>query len=79
MGMSMPVIDGDAATRQIKVLLPKTRVIAVSMHDQPEKIEAMYQAGAEAYVLKTASSEELLAAIRAESRTANSVPREPTL
>jgi DNA-binding NarL/FixJ family response regulator len=45
--------------------LPETRVIALSMYDQAEKIEAMYRAGAESYVLKTAPSEELLAAIRA--------------
>ncbi len=64
MDMSMPVIEGDEATRQIKAYLPDTRVIAISMYDQAEKIEAMYQAGAERYVLKTAPSEELLAAIR---------------
>ena len=64
MDMSMPLIEGDQATRQIKAFLPQTRVIAVSMYDQPEKIEAMYRAGAESYVLKTAPSEELLAAIR---------------
>jgi PAS domain S-box-containing protein len=67
MDMSMPVIDGDAATRQIKLLLPQVRVIAVSMYDQPEKMEAMYKAGAERYVLKTAPSQELLAAIRGRS------------
>ncbi len=64
MDVSMPMIEGDEATRQIKAYLPQTRVVALSMHDQPEKIEAMYRAGAESYVLKTAPSEELLAAIR---------------
>ena len=43
---------------------PKTRVIALSMYDEADKKERMYQAGAEGYVLKTASAEELLAAIR---------------
>ncbi len=64
MDMSMPLIEGDEATRQIKTYLPETRVIAISMYDQTEKIDAMYRAGAESYVLKTAPSEELLAAIR---------------
>jgi DNA-binding NarL/FixJ family response regulator len=67
MDMSMPVIEGHEATRQIKACLPRTRVIALSMYDQAEKIEAMSRAGAERYVLKTAPSEELLAAIRGES------------
>ena len=64
MDVSMPLIDGDEATRQIKMHLPKTRVIALSMYEQAEMVERMYRAGAESYVLKTAPSEELLAAIR---------------
>ena len=67
MDASMPLMSGEEATRQIKTLLPKTRVIALSMYDESEKMEMMYQAGAEGYVLKTASSEELLAAIRGSS------------
>jgi len=66
MDMSMPVIEGDEATRQIKAYLPQTRVIAISMYDQAEKADAMYRAGAESYILKTAPSEELLAAIRGQ-------------
>ncbi len=64
MDVSMPLMSGDQATRQIKTCLPQTRVIALSMYDEPGKVETMYRAGAESYVLKTAPSEELLAAIR---------------
>jgi PAS domain S-box-containing protein len=64
MDVAMPLIDGNQATRQIKEHLPKIRVIALSTYNEPETMEKMYQAGAESYVLKTASSEELLAAIR---------------
>ncbi len=64
MDVSMPLIDGDEATRQIKEHLPQTRVIAFSTYNEPETMEKMYQAGAEGYVLKTASAEELLGAIR---------------
>ncbi len=64
MDVAMPLINGDEATRQIKMHLPGTRVIALSMYDEPEKMETMQRAGAERYVLKTAPSEELLAAIR---------------
>jgi PAS domain S-box-containing protein len=64
MDVAMPLINGDDATRQIKRHLPRTRVIALSMYEETDVKTAMHQAGAESYVLKTASSEELLAAIR---------------
>jgi CheY-like chemotaxis protein len=64
MDIAMPLLDGDAATRQIKACRPQTRVIALSMHEEPEMREAMHEAGVESYVLKTAPAEELLAAIR---------------
>ncbi len=64
MDVSMPLMSGDQATRQIKAYLPKIRVIALSMYDEADKKERMYQAGAEGYILKTVSAEELLAAIR---------------
>jgi PAS domain S-box-containing protein len=64
MDVSMPLISGDQATQQIKAYLPKTRVIALSMYDEADKKQKMFEAGAEAYILKTVSAEELLAAIR---------------
>ncbi len=64
MDVSMPVISGDEATRQIKEYLPQTRVIALSMYDEAQVTDRMRGAGAAAYLLKTAPSEELLAAIR---------------
>jgi CheY-like chemotaxis protein len=64
MDVSMPLIDGDEATRQIKKHLPNTRVVALSMFEEPDTIRRMHAAGAEAYILKTAPSEDLLAAIR---------------
>jgi PAS domain S-box-containing protein len=67
MDVSMPLIDGDEATRHIKTRLPRTRIIALSTYNEPEMIQRMYRAGAEDYVLKTASSEELLAAIRGQA------------
>jgi PAS domain S-box-containing protein len=64
MDVAMPLINGDDATRQIKLHLPRTRVIALSMYEDAEEVEKMRQAGAEGYILKTAPSEQLLAAIR---------------
>jgi len=64
MDVSMPLMNGDEATRQIKKLNPDMRVIALSMFEDSEMIQKMYRAGAESYVLKTAPSATLLAAIR---------------
>jgi PAS domain S-box-containing protein len=68
MDVAMPLIDGDDATRQIKRHLPATRVIALSMYEEPDMVERMRRAGAEGYILKTAPSEELLGAIRGKPR-----------
>ncbi len=64
MDASMPVMAGDEATRQIKLHLPKIRVIGLSMFDEPQMSRRMHLAGAEMYLLKSAPSDELLAAIR---------------
>ncbi len=66
MDMSMPVMSGDEATRQIKSQSPQIRVVALSMFEDAEVREKMCQAGAESYVLKTAPAEELVAAIRGQ-------------
>jgi PAS domain S-box-containing protein len=70
MDVSMPVMSGDEATRQIRQDLPQTRVVALSMHDSAAVAERMRQAGAAAYLLKTAPAEDLLAAIRGREVTA---------
>jgi DNA-binding NarL/FixJ family response regulator len=64
MDVSMPLMSGDEATRQIKALVPDTRVVALSMFEDDEMIQRMFQAGAESYVLKTAPSAKLIAAVR---------------
>ena len=64
MDMAMPIMAGDEATRQIKLHLPDTRIVALSMFDDAQVADRMRQAGAAAYLLKTAPTEELLTAIR---------------
>jgi PAS domain S-box-containing protein len=67
MDAAMPVMAGDKATRQIKRHLPQTRVVALSMFHENEMADRMRRAGAAVYLLKTAPSDELLAAIRAHN------------
>ena len=69
MDVSMPLMNGDEATRQIKMMNPETRIIALSMFEDSEMIQKMFRAGAENYVLKTAPSQSLLDAIRNKTGT----------
>ena len=68
MDVSMPVMNGIDATRAILAEFPTTRVIGLSMFEDPEQPEAMRQAGAVGYLSKNDSAEALLAAIRGEGR-----------
>jgi len=60
----MPICDGIAATKIIKSEFPETKIIAFSMFDQAEAIDQMKQAGASGYILKNASLQTVLEAIR---------------
>jgi DNA-binding NarL/FixJ family response regulator len=64
MDISMPDLNGIEATRRILRDLPKTRVIALSMHSDRQFVERMLSAGARGYVLKQGALEELVNAIR---------------
>lgn len=68
MDVLMPLMNGDEATRRIKVHVPETRIIALSMLQEERIVQRMHQAGADRYVLKTAPSDELFAAIRGKHR-----------
>jgi len=62
--VAMPLMNGDEVARQIRRHLPHTRIVALSMYDEVSTADKMRRAGAEAYVLKTAPTEDLLAAVR---------------
>ena len=60
----MPDMDGLAAARAIRMEAPATRVIMVTIHDNLDYLLEAMRAGASGYVLKEASREELLTAVR---------------
>lgn len=60
----MPGGGGVRATREIVRRSSKTRVIAVSAHEDPETVIAMLRAGAVSYVSKADSTAEIVRAIR---------------
>ncbi len=69
MDVNMPVMDGIEATRIVTKEMPRIKVIALSMHQERDTAEAMRQAGAVAYLTKGGPSDDLIAAIRACSRS----------
>jgi DNA-binding NarL/FixJ family response regulator len=64
MDVRMPVMDGLEATRKIKAEMPQTSVMMVTMHENPDYLFEAVKAGAAGYVLKDASGERLLGAVR---------------
>ncbi len=58
--ISLPGTNGIQLTREIRDLLPETRIIIVSMHSKVDYIVEAFQAGATGYVVKESASEKLL-------------------
>ncbi len=64
MDVRMPEMDGLEATRAIKHERPKVVILMVTMHENRNYILEATKAGATGYVLKDASREELISAVR---------------
>lgn len=68
MDLHMPVKGGVAATREITLAYPATQVLVLTTLDDDETVFEAVRAGAQAYLLKDASEDELLETIRALRR-----------
>lgn len=64
MDMNMPVMNGVECTRKIKQLHPHLKVLVLSMHDHESYLLEMLSMGADGYILKNSSKEELIFAIK---------------
>ncbi len=64
MDLSMPRMSGMDAIREIKKRFPAIKVIALTVHTTEEYLLTTLQAGADGYVLKDATHEELVMAIK---------------
>jgi len=62
--VSMPVMNGLEAAREIRRVAPSVKIVMFSMHDSSQMMETARQAGADAFVLKSAPGQELVRAIR---------------
>jgi DNA-binding NarL/FixJ family response regulator len=65
MDISLPDRSGIQLTREIRSLLPDTRIIIVSMHSKIDYITEAFQAGATGYVAKESASERLVQGLEA--------------
>jgi len=64
MDISMPMLNGIEATRQIKKIRPKTRVIILSMHCHDRYIKELFSLGASGYLLKDSTGSDIVKAIQ---------------
>ena len=62
--ISMPVMDGIQATKEILAICPHTRIVTLSMYHTGEYVQRALRAGAFGYVLKDAAGNELVEAVR---------------
>ena len=68
MDVRMPKMDGVEATRRLLERQPGVRVVVVTTYDLDEHAFAALKAGASGFLLKDASGEDVIAAIRAVHR-----------
>jgi len=65
MDIGLPIIDGIEATHQIKRAKLNSKIIMFTSRDQENDVFAALGAGADSYIMKGASPDQLVAAIRA--------------
>jgi DNA-binding NarL/FixJ family response regulator len=66
--VTMPVMNGLQAAKEMSWRRPETKVLMLSMHDNEQYFFEALKAGASGYVLKTAANRDLIEACRATMR-----------
>jgi DNA-binding NarL/FixJ family response regulator len=62
--ISMPVLNGVDAAREMTKSSPKTKVILLTQHDEDQYVTEALRSGAKGYVLKSQAADDLVHAIR---------------
>jgi NarL family two-component system response regulator LiaR len=68
MDLVMAKMDGVEATRQVKTVSPRTKIVVLTSYHQDEYIFPALQAGAISYILKDVKMDELADALRRASK-----------
>ncbi len=76
MDLRMPLKDGIQATQEIRRRFPGARVLMLTTFDCDEDIYRAFQAGVQGYVLKSATGETLIPALRAVAAGQRWIPKE---
>lgn len=63
--LGLPELHGSAVASRVRAELPGIRIVVVTMHDDEASISRALEAGVDAYVLKDAPPEQILAAVEA--------------
>lgn len=63
--LSMPDLDGTAATRALLARQPDLGILVLTMHEDDEHVFAALRAGARGYLVKGADAEEIVRAVQA--------------
>ena len=64
MDITMPILNGLEATRQIKKKFPEVDVLMLTVHETEEYVYQVFRAGASGYLLKKTAHQDLVSAIR---------------
>ncbi len=62
--VNMPIMDGIATTKRIRIVSPKTRIIMLSAHNDNSYFDSAIRAGAQGYLTKEIDIKGLVDAIR---------------
>ena len=71
--VQMPGPGARAVVEQVTVVSPDTKIIILTMHDDPALVRQLVESGASAYLLKTIARAELLASVHAVARSPDNV------
>ena len=68
MDINLPKMSGVECTRQLRALLPEVQIVMLTVYDDSDRIFQALQIGANGYLLKRASADEILQAIQDVNR-----------